>query len=57
MRRGAPARASLPEVLADVLAGRLDPSAVLELTVYVDGVSSGYATMDQRTALKVMVRP
>jgi threonine dehydrogenase-like Zn-dependent dehydrogenase len=43
-------------LLADVLAGRLDPSAVLDLTVDLDSVPSGYAAMDQRTALKVMVR-
>jgi threonine dehydrogenase-like Zn-dependent dehydrogenase len=54
---GAPVRAYLPELLADVLAGRLDPSAVLDLTVDLDGVPSGYAAMDQRTAMKVMVRP
>src|SRR5258707_1533080 len=53
----APVRAYLPELLADVLAGRLDPSAVLDLTVDLDGVPSGYAAMDQRKALKVMVRP
>src|SRR6266480_7143758 len=53
----APVRAYLPELLADVLAGRLDPSPVLDLTVDLDGVPSGYAAMDQRKALKVMVRP
>jgi len=53
----APVRAFLPELLADVLAGRLDPSPVLDLTVDLDGVPSGYAAMDQRKALKVMVRP
>ncbi len=52
----APVRAYLPELLADVLAGRLDPSPVLDLTVDLNGVPSGYAAMDQRTALKVMVR-
>ncbi len=54
---GAPVRAFLPELLADVLAGRLDPSPVLDLTVDLDGVPSGYAAMDQRKAMKVMVRP
>jgi len=53
----APVRAFLPELLADVLAGRLDPSPVLDLTVDLDGVPSGYAAMDQRKAMKVMVRP
>jgi hypothetical protein len=32
------------------------PSPVLDLTVDLDGVPSGYATMDQRKALKVMIR-
>jgi len=53
----APVRAFLPELLADVVAGRLDPSPVLDLTVDLDGIPSGYAAMDQRKALKVMVRP
>jgi threonine dehydrogenase-like Zn-dependent dehydrogenase len=53
---GAPVRAYLPELLADVLAGRLDPSPVLDLTVGLDGVPEGYAAMDQRKAMKVMVR-
>jgi len=53
----APARAYLPELLEDVLAGRLDPSPVLDLTVNLAEVASGYAAMDQRQAIKVMVRP
>jgi hypothetical protein len=51
-----PVRAFLPELLADVLAGRLDPSPVLDFTVDLDGVPLDYAAMDQRTALKVVVR-
>lgn len=42
----------LPELLADVLAGRLDPSPVLDLTVDLAGVPLGYAEMDQRQAMK-----
>src|SRR6266852_8136071 len=53
----APARAYLPELLAEVLAGRLDPSPVLDVTVSLTEVASGYAAMDQRQAIKVMVRP
>ncbi len=52
----APVRSYLPELLADVLAGRLDPSPVLDLTVDLDGVPDGYAAMDSRRAIKVMVR-
>ncbi|MFB2772222.1 zinc-dependent alcohol dehydrogenase family protein [Pelatocladus sp. BLCC-F211] len=53
----APARAYIPELLADVIAGKFDASPVLDLTVNLDGVPSGYAAMDNRTAIKVMVRP
>lgn len=52
----APARAYIPELLADVVAGKLDPSPVLDLSVDLDGVPSGYAAMDGREAIKVMVR-
>ncbi|GHA81462.1 zinc-dependent alcohol dehydrogenase family protein [Streptomyces termitum] len=53
----APVRAYLPELLADVLDGTLDPSPVFDLTVDLDGVPDGYRAMDERTALKVLVRP
>ncbi|MCA1824713.1 MAG: zinc-binding dehydrogenase, partial [Frankia sp.] len=53
----APARAYIPELLADVAAGRLDPSPVLDMTVDLDGVPAGYTAMDDRSAIKVMVRP
>jgi threonine dehydrogenase-like Zn-dependent dehydrogenase len=53
----APARAYIPELLEDVVAGKLDPSAVLDLTVDLDRVPDGYAAMDSREAIKVMVRP
>lgn len=52
---GAPVRAYMPELVADVLAGRLDPSPVFDLTVDLDGVPAGYAAMDAREALKVFV--
>ena len=52
----APVRAYIPELLADVVAGKLDPSPVLDLTVDLDGVPKGYEAMDQRTATKVMVK-
>jgi threonine dehydrogenase-like Zn-dependent dehydrogenase len=54
---GAPVRAFLPELLQDVIAGKLDPSPVLDMTVELDGVPAGYAAMDQRKAMKVMIRP
>jgi alcohol dehydrogenase len=51
----APARAYIPELLADVAAGTLDPSPVLDLTVPLEGVPDGYRAMDTREAIKVMV--
>ena len=39
-----------------MIAGKLDPSPVLDMTVDLDGVPSGYAAMDNREAIKVMVR-
>lgn len=53
----APVRAYMEELFADVLAGTLDPSPVFDLTVDLDGVPRGYAAMDDRSALKVMVKP
>jgi threonine dehydrogenase-like Zn-dependent dehydrogenase len=53
----APVRAYIPELLADVLAGKLDPSPVLDLEVDLDRVPEGYAAMDGRRAIKAMVRP
>ncbi|GGY57046.1 zinc-dependent alcohol dehydrogenase family protein [Streptomyces omiyaensis] len=53
----APVRAYLPELLADVLDGTIDPSPVFDLTVDLDGVPAGYRAMDERTALKVLVKP
>jgi len=52
----APARAYIPELLSDVIAGKLDPSPVLDLTVDLEGVPKGYAAMDGRDAIKVMVK-
>jgi len=53
----APARIYLPELLQDVIEGKLDPSPVLDMTVNLDGVPAGYAAMDTRSAIKVMVLP
>ena len=51
----APVRAYIPEMLGDVLADRLDPSPVLDLTVPLEGVPEGYAAMDERRAIKALV--
>ena len=51
----APARAYIPELLAEVAAGTLDPSPVLDMTVGLDGVPEGYDAMANRRAVKVMI--
>lgn len=51
----APVRAYIPELLSDVLAGRIDPSPVLDARVPLDRVPDGYAAMDGRRAIKVLV--
>ncbi|MHB8507156.1 MAG: zinc-binding dehydrogenase [Candidatus Dormibacteria bacterium] len=51
----APVRGYIPELLADVLAGLIDPSPILDRTVDLAGVPEGYRAMDSREAIKVMV--
>jgi len=52
----APVRAYMEELMEDVLAGTLDPSPVFDMTVGLDDVPDGYAAMDERRALKVLVK-
>ncbi|MFB6280798.1 MAG: zinc-dependent alcohol dehydrogenase family protein [Haloferacaceae archaeon] len=53
----APVRAYAEDLMADVLGGTLDPSPVFTKTVDLDGVPEGYRAMDEREAIKVLVRP
>lgn len=53
----APVRQYIPELLADVLAGRLDPSPVIDLQIPLADVPAGYRAMDERSAIKVLVTP
>ena len=53
----APVRAYIDDLLPDVLEGRIEPGRVFDRTVDLDGVSDGYSAMNERKALKVMVRP
>jgi threonine dehydrogenase-like Zn-dependent dehydrogenase len=52
----APVRAYLPDLMQSILEGKIDPSPVLDMTVDLDGVPTGYAAMDDRSAIKVMVK-
>jgi len=52
------AKASLAQLAAeDVPAGRRDPSPILDFMVSLAEVASGYRAMDQRRAIKALVRP
>jgi threonine dehydrogenase-like Zn-dependent dehydrogenase len=53
----APVRAYIAELLHDVMEGRIEPGRVFDRTVGLDGVPDGYRAMNEREALKVMVRP
>ncbi|GAA0668822.1 zinc-dependent alcohol dehydrogenase family protein [Natronoarchaeum mannanilyticum] len=53
----APVRDYAEELLADVVQGTLDPSPIFTETVDLDGVPEGYRAMDEREAIKVLVKP
>jgi threonine dehydrogenase-like Zn-dependent dehydrogenase len=53
----APVRAYVDELLPDILEGRIEPGRVFDRTVELDGVPDGYRAMNDREALKVMIRP
>ena len=53
----APVRRYLPDLLERVLAGRIDPGRVFDLTLPLDDVAEGYRAMDERRAIKVLLRP
>jgi threonine dehydrogenase-like Zn-dependent dehydrogenase len=53
----APARAYLPELLTDVLAGRLDPGPVFDATYALADVADAYRDMDARRVIKPLLRP
>jgi threonine dehydrogenase-like Zn-dependent dehydrogenase len=53
----APVRAYMPELLQEVLAGAIDPGRVFDLELPLDEVAEGYAAMDERRAIKVLLRP
>jgi threonine dehydrogenase-like Zn-dependent dehydrogenase len=53
----APVRGYIDAALPEVLEGRVNPGKVFDVTVGLEGVPAGYAAMDAREALKVMVNP
>lgn len=53
----APVRNYLDELLPEVLDGRLQPGAVFDQSFALDQVADAYRAMDERTAIKAMLRP
>ena len=52
----APVRAYMEELLPDVLEGRIQPGRVFDRVTGLDGVPDGYRAMNDREAIKVMIR-
>jgi hypothetical protein len=52
----APVRAYIEELLPDVLEGRIQPGRVFDQVISLVGVPDGYRAMNQRAAIKVMIR-
>jgi threonine dehydrogenase-like Zn-dependent dehydrogenase len=53
----APVRAYLPDLIERVVSGRINPGKVFDLTLPLDDVAEGYKAMDERRAIKALLRP
>ncbi|MFJ4947061.1 zinc-dependent alcohol dehydrogenase family protein [Streptomyces sp. NPDC088760] len=53
----APVRAFLPDLIDRVFGGRIHPGKVFDLTLPLDEVAEGYKAMDERRAIKALLRP
>lgn len=53
----APVRRYLDELLPDVLGGAIAPGDVFDLHLPLDEVAEAYRAMDERRAIKVLLRP
>jgi threonine dehydrogenase-like Zn-dependent dehydrogenase len=49
--------AYIGELLPDILNGTIEPGKVFDATTNLDGVPAGYKNMDDRTSLKVLIKP
>jgi alcohol dehydrogenase len=52
----APARRYIPELLDDVLAGRINPGRVFDFETDLDHIAEAYTAMDERRAIKSLIR-
>jgi len=53
----APVRQYLPMLRDEVLSGEINPGLVFDLDLPLDEVAEGYKAMDERRAIKTMLRP
>ncbi|WP_062311496.1 zinc-dependent alcohol dehydrogenase family protein [Demequina rhizosphaerae] len=53
----APVRGYIDELLPEVLDGRIQPGRVFDLELPLEEAAQAYRAMDERTAIKVMLRP
>jgi threonine dehydrogenase-like Zn-dependent dehydrogenase len=53
----APVRAYLPDLIERVVGGRINPGKVFDLSLPLDEVAEGYKAMDERRAIKALLRP
>ena len=53
----APVRRFLPDLIDRVLNGRIEPGKVFDLTLPLDDAAEGYRAMDERRAVKALLRP
>ena len=53
----APVRRFLPELIDLVWNGAIHPGKVFDLTLPLDQVAEGYRAMDERRAIKALLRP
>jgi threonine dehydrogenase-like Zn-dependent dehydrogenase len=52
----APVRRYLPELIKRVLDGKINPGKVFDLILPLDQVAEGYRAMDERRAIKTLLR-
>ncbi|NUP41003.1 MAG: IMP dehydrogenase, partial [Streptomyces sp.] len=50
-------RGYLPDLIQRVFDGRINPGKVFDLTLPLDEVAEGYKAMDERRAIKALLRP
>ncbi len=53
----APVRRFLPELIGSILDRKVEPGKVFDLVLPLDQVAEGYAAMDERRAIKALLRP